>query len=72
MPPNATKSNQVLSNVQNKIIEQIRKDSNITISELTDIIGKDRSTILRNIKKLKEQDLLDRKDDEYSGSWILK
>lgn len=72
MPPNATKSNQSLSNVQNKIIEQIRKDTNITISELADVIGKDRRTILRNIKKLKEQGLLDRKDDEYSGSWILK
>ncbi len=72
MSPNVTKSHQVLSNVQNKIIEQIRKDNNITVSELADFIGKDRRTILRNIKKLKEQGLLDRKDDEYSGSWILK
>ncbi|CCV63782.1 Transcriptional regulator [Alteracholeplasma palmae J233] len=72
MSPNVTKSNQTLSNVQNKIIEQIRKDSNITVSELSEIIGKERRTILRNIKKLKEQGLLDRKDDEYSGSWILK
>lgn len=71
-PPNATKSNQLLSNLQNKILELIRNDINITISELTDMIGKDRSTILRNIKKLKDFDLLDRNDSEYSGSWILK
>ena len=46
------------------IIEQIGKIP-ILVSELSEIIGKERRTILRNIKKLKEQGLLDRKDDEY-------
>ncbi|MDR2828878.1 MAG: putative DNA binding domain-containing protein [Acholeplasmatales bacterium] len=60
-----------LSNIQIKIVELIRKKQNISIQELSDSTGKDRSTILRNIKKLKELNILNRDGTKWSGNWIL-
>jgi len=57
-----------LPEVQKKIIENIKANPKITYDELAEIIGKDRSTIMRNIKKLKSDGKLKRKG---SKKWSL-
>lgn len=60
-----------LSNLQTKILELIKKNINISIQEIAEAVGKDRSTVLRNIKRLKEINLLKRDSSKKTGSWML-
>ena len=57
---------------QKRIIEEIASNPEITAEELTNIISVSLSTIKRNIRQLKEKNLLERKGSDKNGEWIIK
>lgn len=62
-----------LSETEQEIFDCIRKNNNITVKELVEMTGKGRSTIMRIIKKLKEQGYIVRIGSDKTGNWnILK
>ncbi|MEA3386348.1 MAG: putative DNA binding domain-containing protein [Thermodesulfobacteriota bacterium] len=58
-----------LNDLQTQIIGLIRLTSNISYNELSAATGKDRSTIMRNISKLKKAGLLLRVGSKKTGYW---
>ena len=61
-----------LNATRNRIVEIMRDNSQITISELSKIIGMSNSGIKKNIAKLKEDGAIERVDSDKSGSWKVK
>lgn len=61
--------NASLNDLQTQIIGLIRLTSNISYNELSAATGKDRSTIMRNISKLKNAGLLRRVGSKKTGYW---
>lgn len=54
-----------------KILELIVKNSNITILQLSEIIGISARTVERNIKKLQKENKLKRIGADKSGYWEI-
>ena len=61
-----------LNITQNRIVEIMRDNPQITISELSKIIGMNNSGIKKNISKLKEDGVIERVGSDKSGSWKVK
>lgn len=61
-----------LNITQNRIVEIMRDNPQITISELSKIIGMNNSGIKKNIAKLKEDGVIERVASDKSGSWKVK
>ena len=55
--------------VENGIIELIKENSKITQVEMAKILGVSRDQIKRNIKKLKDDNKIDRIGNRNSGYW---
>ena len=49
----------------------MKQDDTITYNELTQRLRKDRSTIRRNIRKLKEMNIIERIGSDKNGSWKI-
>jgi len=58
-----------LTDLQNNILELIKKNQNITYDELSSKLNTHRTTIMRNISKLKKLNLLKRIGSDKSGHW---
>ncbi len=63
--------NAPLSDLQSQILALIRNSTTISYDEIASKTGKDRSTIRRNIGKLKEIGLLHRAGSRKSGYWEI-
>lgn len=63
-------NNLLLSETQKRIIELIDKDNNITQSKISKILGINKTTVMRNIKSLKEKGILKRDGSTKKGTWI--
>lgn len=61
-----------LSIKEKKILDLIKTNNNITITELINLTGFSRPTITRAISSLKEQQILDRSGAKKNGYWIVK
>ena len=61
-----------LSKVQEKILTIIAKDNSISQSEIAKKMKINESTVYRNIKILKQLDVLERKGADKTGIWIVK
>ena len=61
-----------LSIKEKKILDLIKTNNNITITELINLTGFSRPTITRAISSLKEQQILDRFGAKKNGYWIVK
>jgi len=61
-----------LSKTQEKIIALIEKDNNISQSEIAKKMKINESTVYRNIEKLKQLEILERKGSDKTGAWIIK
>ena len=57
---------------EKQILDLIRSNTNITITELINQTGFSRPTITRAISSLKEQQILDRGGAKKNGYWIVK
>jgi len=58
-----------LTDLQNNILQEIRKNNNITYDDLSSILNTHRTTIMRNIAKLKEKGLIKRIGSDKGGHW---
>lgn len=58
-------------NVKAGIIELIKENNKITQVEMAKILGVSRDQIKRNIKKLKDDNKIDRVGNRNSGYWKL-
>jgi len=61
-----------LSVSQQKIIDEIEKNNNITQKELSEIIGINEKNIRNNIAKLKAKGLIERVGPDKGGYWKIK
>jgi ATP-dependent DNA helicase RecG len=64
--------NAPLNQLQNSILEEIRFNSKISYDELADKFSKNRTTIMRNIQKLKALGFIERVGSDKSGYWRVK
>lgn len=58
-----------LSGIQRQLLEFIQSNTAVSYDELAEITHKDRSTIMRNIRKLKEAGFLRRIGSRKTGHW---
>jgi ATP-dependent DNA helicase RecG len=58
-----------LNNLQREIMHLMTKNPNISYDELAQELSKNRTTIMRNIIKLKDLNLLEREGSKKSGFW---
>ncbi len=60
-----------LTSLQEKIVAEIQKNNQITYDELSRKLKTHRTTIMRNIAKLKEKSIISREGSNKSGYWIV-
>ena len=63
--------NAPVNKTQKAILKHISKDNQITYDEMVLKIGVDRTTIMRNIAKLKQRGILERVGEDKNGYWKL-
>ncbi|MCR5444722.1 MAG: winged helix-turn-helix transcriptional regulator [Bacteroidales bacterium] len=63
--------NAPVNKTQKAILKLISKDNQITYDEMVLKIGVDRTTIMRNIAKLKQRGILERVGEDKNGYWKL-
>ena len=69
-PINATVNAPInLSGLQQEILDSMKDNFDITYSEMETALKKDRTTIMRNVKQLKEMNLIDRIGSDRAGHW---
>ena len=61
-----------LNKTQRKIIELMKNNPNITIEEMAKYVCVETRTIERNIKTLKEKEIVDRVGADKNGHWGVK
>ncbi len=61
-----------LNKTQTKIVELMKNTPNITIEEMAKYAGVETRTIERNIKTLKEREIINRVGADKNGHWIVK
>ena len=61
-----------INKTQRQIVELIRNNPSITIEEMAKFADVAARTIERNIKKLKEREIIDRVGADKNGQWISK
>ncbi|AKB26140.1 hypothetical protein MSMTP_2671 [Methanosarcina sp. MTP4] len=60
-----------LTTSEEEILGLIKNDINITYDTIAESLGKNRTTIMRNIKKLKDGDILTRIGSDKTGHWVV-
>ena len=61
-----------LSATQEAIISLMRENPQITIKEIASTLGKNETTITRNIKQLKEEGVVKRVGSDKRGYWLIQ
>ena len=70
--PLGHKNVQEMSKTEMRVYEEICNNNYATAKQLAEAIGKSEKTVYRAIKRLKELQKIERKGDDYNGSWIVK
>lgn len=60
-----------LSDSENKVFSEIKKNNAVTIEELIKLAGISEPTVNRCLKSLKEKGVLDREGSKKTGSWKI-
>ena len=61
-----------LNKTQRKFIELMKTNPNSTIEEMAKCVGVETRTIERNIKSLKEKEIIERVGADKNGHWVVK
>lgn len=69
--PEDASLNAPLSDLQEQLLDIIRQDSKASYELLMIKLGKDRTTIMRNIQKMKEMGIIRRSGSKKAGSWEI-
>ena len=62
----------MINEIQQEIIKNMKNNSEITYYELEKALKRDRATIRRNVKRLKEMKLIERIGSRKAGHWKIK
>lgn len=68
---NTNKNESYISETQRNILKLIEENKQITQSEISDNLRIDKSTVVRNIKALKEKNILRRVGSDKNGQWEI-
>lgn len=63
--------NAPLTRLQKEILEIIRNNKFVTYEDIADVTKRDRSTVMRNVQKLKNLNLIKRSGSRKTGRWII-
>lgn len=63
--------NQLLDDIDEKILILMRENSRINVSEISRLIGLGTTTITKRIRQLREQGIIERNGSKKSGQWIV-
>lgn len=63
--------NQLLDDIDEKILILMRENSRINVSEISRLIGLGTTTITKRIRRLREQGIIERNGSKKSGQWIV-
>jgi predicted HTH transcriptional regulator len=55
-----------------KILTEIRNNRNVTIAELSELVGVTTRSVERNLKRLQESGLLERIGPAKGGHWVVR
>ena len=55
-----------------KILELMKENSNISVSEISRLVGLGTTTVTKRIRHLKEVGIVERKGPKKTGQWIVK
>lgn len=55
-----------------KILELMKENSNINVSEISRLVGLGTTTVTKRIHHMKEEGIVDRKGSKKTGQWIVK
>ena len=55
-----------------KILELMKENSNISVSEISRLVGLGTTTVTKRIHRLKEEGIVERKGSKKTGQWIVK
>ena len=58
--------------VKDNIVNIIKQKSNVTVSEMANLLGVDERTIYRNMEKLKTAGIIERVGSDKSGYWVVR
>lgn len=61
-----------IDNRDGKILELMKENTNISVSEISRLIGLGTTTITKRIHCLKEEGIVERKGSKKTGQWIVK
>lgn len=62
----------VLDSNDDKILELMKKNSNISVSEISRLVGLGMTTVTKRIHRLKKERSVERKGSKKAGQWIVK
>lgn len=61
-----------INSTQKAMIEELRNNPNITIEQLTKKLNKGKTAVANNLRKLREQNIIERIGSDRSGYWEVK
>lgn len=71
IPRAVNENNYLLSETQEKIVNLIKENNRITQSEISKLLGINRTTVARNLKDLKNQNVIKRTGSNKNGQWEI-
>lgn len=60
-----------LSKTEKEVLDRIKNNPFATAKEIAGLIGKSEKTVYRAIRKLRETHIIERKGDDYNGTWVV-
>ena len=71
IPRAVNEINYLLSETQERIVNLIKENNRITQSEISKLLGINRTTVARNLKDLKNQNVIKRTGSNKNGQWEI-
>ena len=71
LPKAVSENNHLLTETQENIIKLIKKNNRITQRKISNILGINITTVARNLKELKNQDIIKRNGSNKNGQWEI-
>lgn len=71
IPRAVNENNYLLSETQERIVNLIKENNRITQSEISKLLGINRTTVARNLKDLKNQNVIKRTGSNKNGQWEI-
>jgi len=64
-------ANATVNATQNEILDLMRRDRTLTLSQIAEVMGKHRVTVAKNVKALRSSGLIERVGSDKNGYWLV-